>query len=140
MFLINKKIHFCKIKKLENKNLCGINKLFNVLFKKFSPTFFWVMNFCTMAIIKGDMQIIQKDLNYQIYFKALGINAFNETLQSHLPNQKFTLNFTSVDLREGKLQFVYLWNTWDERGIFGMLWTKKILNECLLNWKYIMCI
>jgi hypothetical protein len=36
------------------------------------------------------------------------------------------LNFTSIDLFKGKLLFVYLWNTWDERGIFGMLWNDKI--------------
>jgi len=66
------------------------------------------MNFCTMAIIKGDMQIIQKDLNYQIYFKTLGINAFNETLKSHLPNQQFRLYLISIYLLEGKLIFVYL--------------------------------
>jgi len=61
-----------------------------------------------MAIIKGGMQIIQKDLNYQIYFKTLGINAFNETLKSHLPNQQFRLNLISIYLLEGKLIFVYL--------------------------------
>jgi hypothetical protein len=86
------------------------------------------------------MQIIQKDLNYQIYFKTPRINTFNETLKSHLPNQQFSLNLTSIDLPKGKLLFVYLWNTWDERGIFGMLGTDKILNECLLNWKYFRCI
>jgi hypothetical protein len=61
-----------------------------------------------MAIKEGDMRIIQKDLNYEIYFETLGINAFNETLKSHLPNQQFSLNFTSIDLFKGKLLFVYL--------------------------------
>jgi hypothetical protein len=63
------------------------------------------------------MQIIQKDLNCQIYFKTLGINAFNETLKSHLPNQQFRLNFTSIDLPKGSY-YLYIYETHEMKGEF----------------------